>query len=229
MEKADASRETVMTRPPALASPCPSDMVQAAVSVALAVYLIGLTLSIAGNSISGSSALVRTVKARLFAPWMQPAWLDLGFEHPLTSGFPEDAHHTLEVRGRGSKGASLVFPGSRTGEQANRWRRLGRTIAVAADEGAAPPLTAGVGAGSFDAVGETDVTVRVVRRPLPERSAPAADTRPRQPYAARVRRVAGEIQVIELGGAAKQAELAPVLREPTLAEPPLPSDEVGDD
>mgnify|MGYP007006509286 CR=1 FL=1 len=39
-------------------------------------------------------------------------------------------------------------------------------------------------------------------------------------HADRVRRVGGEIQVIELGGADKQAELAPVLREPKGSPPP---------
>jgi hypothetical protein len=204
-------------------------MAQAAASLALAVYLIGLVLAIAGNSVSGSSALVRTVKGRLFSPWMQPAWLDLGFDHPFTYGLPDDADHTLEIYSRTGEGATMRFPDERTGEQAARWRRLARTIAVAAEEGGAPPLTAGIAVGSFADIGSEDVTVRVLRRPLPDRMDPASDTRPRQPHAARVRRVAGEIQVIEQGGAAKEAEMAPLLREPTPAASPAAPDEAADE
>ncbi len=219
--------EATMTPPPESPPPL-SDTTKAVVSVALAAYLIGLVLSIVGNSVSGSSALVRTIKGRLFSPWMQPAWLDLGFDHPFTYGFPDDVDHTLEIRSRGNEPAAMQFPGERTGEQAARWRRLARTIAVAAEGGNAPPLTAGVAAGSFADMGIEDVTVRVLRRPLPEREALATDSRLRQPHAARVRRVADEIQVIELGGAAKQAEMAPLLREPTRAAPP-DEEEDGDE
>ncbi len=215
--------------PPRSSPPRLSDTAKAAASVALAVYLIGLVLSIAGNSVSGSSALMRTIKGRLFSPWMQPAWLDLGFDQPFTYGLPEDADHTLEIRSQGGKPVTMRFPGERTGEQAARWRRLARTIAVAADDDAAPPLTAGVAAGSFADIGSEDVTVRVLRRPLPERAAPDSDARPRQPHAARVRRVAGEIQVIELGGAAKQPEMAPLLREPTRAAPLPVAEEDADE
>lgn len=225
----DAIIKAAMTRLPPSPPPPLSDTAKAAVSVALAVYLVGLVLAIASNSVSGSSALLRTIKGRLFSPWMQPAWLDLGFDHPFTYGLPEDGDHTLEIRSQRGEPALLRFPGERTGEQAARWRRLARTIALAADEDAAPPLTAGVAAGSFASIGSEDVTVRVLRRPLPERAAPASDSRPRQPHAARVRRVAGEIQVIELGGAAKQAEMAPLLREPTRAASPQAKNEDGDE
>jgi hypothetical protein len=199
------------------------------VSVGIAVYLIGLLLAMAGNSVSGSSALVRTIKARLFSPWMQPAWLDLGFDHPLTYGSPENADHTLEVRSRTGEPVVMTLPGSRHGEQAARWRRLARVIAVASVDGNVPPMVAGIGEGAFGDLASEDVTVRLLRRLLPERTAPSADDRPRQPYAARVRRVAGEIQVIELGGAAKEAELAPVLREPTKRPPPPPPPEEDGD
>jgi hypothetical protein len=212
---------------PADSSPKLSELAQAAGSVAIGVYLVGLLLAMAGNSVSGSSALVHTIKAKLFAPWMQPAWLDLGFDHPLTYGAPEDADHTLEVRSRAAKPTVLSFPGERSGEQAARWRRLARVIAVASVDGNVPPLIAGVGEGSFADAAADDLTVRILRRPLPERTAPSADARNRQPYAARVRRIAGEIQVIELGGAAKQQELAPVLRSPKPGSP-APPEENGD-
>ena len=101
----------VQTRPEQPPPPRPlSEPTQAAVSVAIAVYLLGLVLSILGNSVSGSSALVRTIKGRLYSPWMAPAWLDLGFDHPLTYGRPEDADHLIEVRG-GTAGKTLRFPG----------------------------------------------------------------------------------------------------------------------
>jgi hypothetical protein len=187
-------------------------------SVVLAVYLVGLGLTIAGNSVSGSSALLRTIKQRLFSPWMGPAWLDLGFDQPLTYGLPEDADHDLEVRrfevdGGAEKNGPLRFPGNRTGERAARWRRLARRIASAASDETAVPLAAGFGQGAFEAVGGEDVAVRAVRWPLEEREAPAEGPRPVKPYEARVRLIDGELQLVELGGEAKRGELAPVLRE----------------
>ena len=187
-------------------------------SVVLAVYLVGLGLTIAGNSVSGSSALVRTIKQRLFSPWMGPAWLDLGFDHPLTYGLPEDSDHALEVRrfqvdGGAEKGGPLRLPGDRTGERAARWRRLARRIASAATDETAVPLAADVGQGTFEAVGGEDVAVRAVRWPLEEREAPSEASRPVKPYEARVRLIDGEVQLVELGGEAKRGELAPVLRE----------------
>jgi hypothetical protein len=187
-------------------------------SVALAVYLVGLVLTIAGNSVSGSSALLRTIKQRLFSPWMGPAWLDLGFDHPLTYGLPDDSDHGLEVRrfaatGVEAKGEPLRLPGDRTGERAARWRRLARRIASAGSDESGVSLAAGVGEGAFEAVGGKDVSVRAVRWPLEEREAPAQASRPVKPYEARVRLVAGELQLVELGGEAKRGELAPVLRD----------------
>ena len=182
-------------------------------SVVLAVYLVGLGLTLAGNSVSGSSTLVTTIKQRLFAPWMGPAWLDLGFDHPLTYGMPEDADHGLEVRRFEPQGDPLRLPGECTGERAARWRRLARRIASAASEETAVPLAAGVGQGAFEAMREADVSVRAVRWPLEERAAPPQAPRPVKPYEARVRLMDGEIQLIELGGAAKRGELAPVFRD----------------
>ena len=206
-----------MNSSPSPAPPRLSDTARTAASVALAIYLVGLVLAIAGNTVSGSSALVRVIKGRLFSPWMQPAWLDLGFDHPLTYGMPEDASHVIEVRRRGGKPATLSMPDSTFGEGPARWRRLARAIAEAAPADAAAPLVAGVAAGSFATLAAEDVTVRVLRRPLDDSSASPGEQRPRQVFAARVRRVAGELQVIELGGAAKRVELAPVIR------PPVPS------
>lgn len=206
--------------PSSLAAARLSDRALAVTSVALAVYLVGLLLSIAGNSVSGSSALVRTVKQRLFAPWMGPAWLDLGFDHPLTYGMPEDGDHALELRAAAAAAAPIRLPGSRTGERAARWRRLARQIALAMDDESAVTLAAGVGQGGFQAVRSDDVVVRTLRWPLPDRAAASDSTlRPVKPYEARVRRVAGETQLVELGGEAKRAELAPVLPRETAPAP----------
>ncbi len=192
-----------------------SETVKAAVSVALGVYLLGLTLSILGNSVSGSSALVRTLKGRLFAPWMGPAWLDLGFDHPFTYGRPEDSDHLIEVRPgmveAGGAEEPVRFPGFRTKERAARWRRLARSIALSTVEDAAAPLAAGVGVGQFAPSGNEDLTVRVFRRSLEERTASPRPPRLEQVYAARVRSVDGEVQLVELGGAGKQGELAPLI------------------
>jgi hypothetical protein len=212
-----------MSRPQLAPSPAAgrlSDRTLAATSVMLAVYLAGLLLSIAGNSVSGSSTLVRTVKQRLFTPWMGPAWLDLGFDHPLTYGLPEDGDHALELHGATAAAAPIRLPGNRTGEQAARWRRLARRISLATDDETAVTLAAGVGQGGFEALGGDDVIVRTLRWPLPDRGAPADSApRPVKPYEARVRRVAGETQLVELGGDAKRVELAPVLRGETAPTP----------
>jgi len=191
-----------------------SETTLAAVSVAIAVYLVGLILSIMGNSVSGSSALVRTLKGRLFSPWLAPAWLDLGFDHPLTYGRPEDADHLIDIRvsgGAAGPAETLRLPGTRRGERAARWRRLARRTALAAIEDAAAPLAAGVGSGAFGPLEAEDVIVRVLRRPMGQRA--DAPTRPLlvEAYAARVRRVDGDLQLIELGGEARQSELAPVI------------------
>jgi len=190
----------------------PSETVQAAATAALAIYLLGLLLTIAANSVSGSSALLRTIKGRLFSPWMAPAWLDLGFDHPLTYGAVDDTDHILEIRGWSGDGQPIRRPGPQSGERGRRWRRLARGIATAALEDAAAPLAAGVGRGGFGAVAAEDVTVRVLRRPLEDRLAPPPEPRLLQAYAVRVRQVEGEIQLIELGGEAKRGELAPVVQ-----------------
>lgn len=189
------------------------DAVRAAVTVGLAAIIVGLVLSVAANSGSGASTLVRTIKERLFAPWLAPAWLDLGFEHPLTYGLPEDGDHVLEIRRRKMEGggaATLEFPGPLRGERAARWRRLARAVATATaeenDDG--PQLAAALGAGSFARLGADDVTVRVLRWPLPERNVvpPGA---PAEVYTARVRRVGDDLQLIK---AEPAGEVAPLLR-----------------
>jgi hypothetical protein len=190
----------------------PSETTRAVVTVAVAFYLVGLVLTIMGNTTSGSSALVRTLKSRLFSPWLAPAWLDLGFDHRLTWGLPEDADHVLEIRPAASgaaRGATLRRPDGLRGERAARWRRLARAVAVDGTEGdAAGALAAAVGAGGFDVVGDDDVTVRVLQHPLPERGGPAGAIE--QAFTARVRRVGGEVQLIR---AEDRGAVAPLVRE----------------
>lgn len=184
-----------------------SPVTQAAVTVALAVYLLGLVLSIAGNTGSGSSAVVRTIKSRLFAPWMVPPWLDLGFDYRLTYGNDEDGDFSVEVRRQvDAKAKTVRLPGRLTGERAARWRRLARSIAVE-DADRDGLLAAAVGRGMFDAVGAEDLTVRVLRTPLVERGGPP--TVPVQASSARVRMVGGELQLIR---AEPRGEVAPLVR-----------------
>jgi hypothetical protein len=195
--------------PPAV----PADTVRAAVSVALVVYVVGLVLTVLGNSTSGSSTLVRTLKGRLFAPWLVPAWLDLGFDHHLTHGLPEDADHSLAIRPTGASGPAgggLRWPAAAaTGERAARWRRLAKAIATGR-AGDPAVLAAAVGRGAFADLDTTDVELRVLRRPLPERDAPPGDDPARPAYAARVRLVDGELHLLPREA---RGELAPLLRE----------------
>jgi hypothetical protein len=186
----------------------PSETTRAVVTAAVAFYLFGLVLTLVGNTTSGSSALVRTLKSRLFSPWLAPAWLDLGFDHRLTWGLPEDGDHVLEVRAA-ARPAARRWPDGLRGERAARWRRLARAVAVDGVEGdAAGTLAAAVGAGGFDVVGDDDVTVRVLQHPLPERGGPAGAIE--QAFTARVRRVGGEVQLIR---AEDRGAVAPLVRE----------------
>jgi hypothetical protein len=185
-----------------------SERTRAVVSVALAVYLLGLLLTVVGNTGSGSSAVVRTVKGRLFAPWMVPPWLDLGFDYRLTYGMDDDADHSLEVRRQGAPNAAAVrLPGRLTGERAARWRRLARAMAAVDDADRDGLLAAAVGRGMFDELGAEDLIVSIVRTPLADRDGP-----PRSPttaYSARIRLVGGDVQLIR---SEDRSELAPLVR-----------------
>ena len=186
-----------------------SERTRAVVSVALAVYLVGLVLTIVGNTGSGSSAVVRTIKGRLFAPWMVPPWLDLGFDYRLTYGMDEDADYDLEIRRQGdSKASPLRLPGRLTGERAARWRRLARAMATVTDDSDRDGLlAAAVGRGMFDDLNAQDLIVSVVRTPLPDRGEPAAA--PVKAYSARVRMVGGDVQLIR---SEARGEVAPLVR-----------------
>ena len=192
----------------------PSPVTQTAVTVALSIYLVGLVLSIVGNTGSGSSAVVRTIKSRLFSPWMVPPWLDLGFDYRLTYGSDEDGDFSVEVRRQGDgKAAPVRLPGRLTGERAARWRRLARSIAVE-DTDRDGLLAAAVGRGMFDDVGAEDVTVRVLRTPLVDRGGPLPA--PVQASSARVRMVGGELQLIRTE---PRGEVAPLVRPDTRGNP----------
>ena len=194
---------------------------RAAVTVALGVYLVGLALAVLGNGSSGASALVRTIKSRLYAPWLVPAWLDLGHDHHLTYGMPEDADHTIELRATGADAATpLRFPGRFTGERAARWRRLAAALApAAAGDDQAVALTAAVAAGAFDDLATEDVTLRELRRQLPDRRELPLPTGSNVVTSARVRRVGGELQLIK---ADPPGEVAPLVKPAT---PPPAADE----
>jgi len=186
----------------------PTEAVRAAVTAAIVLVLVGLVLAIATNSLSGSSALLGTVKSRLFSPWLVPAWLDLGWDYRLSYGLDEDADHGIEITGRGDEPATVSLPADRGGERAARWRRLARTIAVGGLDGDGGVVAAGVGRGGFGITGTPDVDVRVLRVPQPERDAAAAPE-VEQVYAARVRRVGDDIQLIR---DEPPGELAPLVR-----------------
>lgn len=188
----------------------PSEAVRAGVTVGIVALLLGIVLAIATNSLSGSSALLGTVKSRLFSPWLVPAWLDLGWDYRLTYGLAEDADHEIEIAGRGSESAAVSLPADRGGERAARWRRLARTIAVGGLDGDGSVVAAGVGRGGFALTGTTDVDVRVVRIPQPDRDT-VVEAEVEQAYAARVRRAGDDIQLIR---DEPRGELAPLVRPP---------------
>lgn len=198
----------------------PSDTVRAAATCGLVLYLAGLLLALAGNTTSGTSALVRTIKSRIYAPLLVPAWLDLGFDTHLTWGTPTDADHALEIsrHADGPEGATLRFPdrGVR-GERAARWRRLARAIAAGDAAGEAPALLAtAAAAGTFATVASVDVDLRVVRTPPGDRNT-MLPPGPESAYRARVRRVGDEVQLIRKED---PSELAPLGRpRPAAAAP----------
>ena len=237
----DAPMHTSSARPVAVdaSAKAPSETVRSVVTALICLYLVGLMLCVVGNSTSGSSALVRTIKSKLFSPWMVPMWLDLGYDSKLTYGQPEDADHLVEVavsedsqhklkqNTNESTGERIRFPSARMrGERAARWRRMAWWIARAEEdpdrEGLLP---AAMASGLFDDVGAEDLTIRVLRHLPVERAVhtsgdPSTDSampdeqapgRFEQAYAARVRRVGGEVQLLQ---AEPKAAVAPLRAAP---------------
>lgn len=211
------AKKPATAEPPSVAPP--TEALRAVVTVLLALYFIGLALAVIGNSASGSSALVRTIKSRLFSPWMTPPWLDVGHDTKLTHGLPDDADHRIEVRPQGGRAAGkpLVLPAADArGERGRRWRRLARAAVIAElDPDREAALPAAVAAALFDDAGSEDLELRIVREVRPDRAAvaggEAAPPRFEQAYAARVRRVGGQLQLIP---SVPSEELAPLIREP---------------
>jgi len=193
----------------------PTEITRGVATILLALYLIGLLLCVAGNSASGSSALVRTIKTRLFSPWMVPLWLDLAYDTRLTYGTPDDADHVLELRPwnapASATGATLRLPApGMRGERAARWRRLARALVIGQDDSDREGLLpAAVAEGLFASLGHEDLSLRVLRTIPPDRDVASAGGRGsvEQAYACRVRRVAGEVQLLPLPPAAEVAPL----------------------
>lgn len=186
------------------------EMPRAVATVLLAVYLVGLTLTVLGNSGSGTAVLVGVVKGRLFEPWMNPPWLDLGFDYFLTYGQRTDAAHRLEARAHG-EADWLPYPqNSLTGPRAARWQRLLRSVVMGEGEpGREGLLPAALGAGLFTHCSCKDVDIRILVEPRPERQAPLAQPEPEIIYEARVRQFAdGDVQLIKMEG---RREVAPVV------------------
>lgn len=203
----------VMSPRPGEETAAPSAPARRLVSTAIVCYLAGLLLTMLANTDAGTSRLVRTLKARLFSPWMVPAWLDLGFATPLTYGEPADADHRIEIGPHGGQPGTppaVVLPGELRGERAARWRRLARAIASAetAEEDAAD-LAAAVAAWSFARLGCADVDLRVMRSARPGRAEPAASVADERAFAARVRRVADELHLLKVEPRGEVAPLVP--------------------
>ena len=90
-----------------------------------------------------------------------------------------------------------------------RWRRLARAIVTGIDDADREGLLpAAIGAGLFDDLGTKDVSLRVLQQPLPERSA-ATVIAPAEVYAARIRSVGGEVQLIKKEARGALAPLVP--------------------
>ncbi len=196
-------------------SSLPSEVFRGLVSIAICLYLLGFALTVAGNSASGSSALVRTVKTKMFSPWMVPLWLDIGFDYRLTYGQFNDADHLIEVRPwSGDSETRVQFPAAgSTSIAANRWR----TFAAWLEPETVPEEFSGIlptalAESLFDEMQTEDLRVRSLRVAMPERanfSARDADDPPQlqQVSATRVRRVAGSIQMLPVE---EQRDVAPL-------------------
>ena len=181
------------------------------------IYVVGLCLCVAGNTASGTSLLIGTIKDRLFAPWMVPLWLDLGHDTRLTYGLPEDADHHLEIylagqlagKGVGRPPAALRLPAQGDhSERAARWRRLAAaTVLAEEDAGQAGVLPAAIGAGSFAAAGADDLEIRIVRSVPPDYASARTPPSDETAVVVRVRRRDGELQLIPLPPAEEVAPL----------------------
>jgi hypothetical protein len=207
----------------------PGEMLRGIISVALCVYLFGVVLTVAGNSGSGSSALVRNIKARIFSPWMVPLWLDLGFDERLTYGQLDDAQHVLELAAwPGGENASTVrFPAiTATGVGATRWRTLAAWLEPGRmDEDLTGLLQTSIATAAFSDLGTEDLRVRSLRVGMPERATfpiMSPENAWDEASAARVRRIAGGVQLLPVEA---PRDLAPIV--PLQSSPPASATPVG--
>lgn len=184
-------------------------------TIALCLYLLGFVLTVACNSGSGSSTLARTVKTKMFSPWMVPLWLDLGFDYRLTYGQFDDADHVIAVTpwDAASSAAAVRFPATgSSGIAAHRWR----TLAVALEPEALTEdmtglLTASLAESLFDELGEEDLRVQTLRARMTEWGEGEVDAEEsplEQAAVARVRRVAGSVQLLPVE---QQRDVAPLV------------------
>lgn len=223
-EDAVSAQPSRKTDPKSTPAGLPSEAFRGVVSILLSLYLFGCVLTVAGNSGSGSSLLVSTVKSKLFSPWMVPLWLDLGFDYRLTYGQLDDADHVIVVEPWNAAGeaTTIRFPAAgSSGIAANRWRTLaGWLEPEAVPEDVSGLLPTAVAESLFDELGSEDLRVRCLRFAMPERSTFDAAAKPslEQALVARVRRVAGSVQLLPVE---EQRDVAPVV-SPTNDEGAMP-------
>ena len=191
-------------------SNCWGEVSRSLATLVLVVYLMGLGLSVACNSGSGSSLLLGVVKERLFSFWNIPPWLDLGFDYSFTYGQQADATHRLELRAYGDTEWMTVSRPSVRGGESIRWQRLLRSV-IASEEDLTREglLPVGFSEAAFAACESNDIDLRILVLPRPERQSPINAPAPIVLYQARIRRVAdNDIQLIK---SESRQEMAPVV------------------
>jgi len=179
-------------------------------TLVLVIYFIGLGLSVACNTGSGSSLLLGVVKERLFSFWKVSPWLDLGFDYFFTYGQQTDATHCLELRRHGDTGWITMSRPSVRGGESIRWQRLLHSVLASEEdltrEGLLP---AGFSEAAFAVCKSDDIDLRILVQHRPERQLPIKVSAPIVLYQARIRRVAdNDIQLIK---SESRQEMAPVV------------------
>ncbi|MDA7938382.1 hypothetical protein N9B71_04875 [Pirellulales bacterium] len=205
------------SQPKPFKSHCWGEISRALATLVLVIYFIGLGLSVACNTESGSSLLLGVVKEKLFSFWKVSPWLDLGFDHFFTYGQQTDATHYLELRMHGDAGwITMSRPSVRTGESI-RWQRLLHS-AIASEEDLTREgiLPAGFSEAAFAVCESDDIDLRILVLPRPERQAPINAPAPIVLYQARIRRIDdNDIQLIK---SESRREMAPVVSQEGGAE-----------
>ena len=179
-------------------------------TLVLVIYFIGLGLSVACNTGSGSSLLLGVVKERIFSFWKVSPWLDLGFDYFFTYGQQTDATHCLELRRHGDTGWITMSRPSVRGGESIRWQRLLYSV-IASEENLTKEglLPAGFSEAAFVVCKSDDIDLRILVQHRPERQLPIKVSAPIVLYQARIRRVAdNDIQLIK---SESRQEMAPVV------------------